>query len=567
MLDADWDFAGAQPQPVSTMFRSTNFENQMATSREIERLAQNILNDSLPPGWLIRKQDPDIHVDYFVEIDDRSKPTGVIFGVQLKGTGSPRYSKNCIKISLKTKHLAYYLDKVKQSVFLVVVDIKKRQGYWIFVQEWAKDKLNNQKWREQNKIMVKIPLSNSLSDTQKLSEAISKAEIYMRDLWPSSIPAAIRHQKESLEKLDHRIQVDISYHGGKTACRLQAKETFNFAIQFKGASHIMDKFSELFDRGESAIFDIQEVIGVKGSPLLESLFDSGKRGKLVIEPERKVQTSLVLSTIDPDEQDKTVVYGVEGLMWAGEKEARFEGGLKETPFKIKFAFPLPLSLGNNPLTVNLNFDCSEWQDIPVLSLPYFEKLKEFFTSIQESYSLRIVCEIKGNHIFTATSQANIDRRFMELTIRHLQLLDKVRLIAKEANINPIYPKGGLISKDEIETILLLHQLIRSGQYRQSGNGVNFRGKLLPNDNFLKMFEEPTAKDFSGPLVVEPKDQKFKLFGEEFEFCFLRYTLTNPILVTNLSDITRENEQTYKDGVEVEWSGGTESELIISKVKC
>ncbi|MCK4828374.1 DUF4365 domain-containing protein, partial [bacterium] len=537
----------------------------MPTTREIDRMAQNIFNDSLPPGWLIRKQDPDIHVDYFVEIAEKSKPSGVIFGVQLKGTNSPRYSKSLIKISIKTKHLSYYLDKVKQPIFLIVVDIKKRQGFWFFVQEWAKEQLKERNWREQKKIDIKIPLRSCLSDVEYLRAEIARAEIFMCDLWPSSIPAAIQHEKESLEGLDRRVQVDISYQGGRTRYSLQARKPFDFDIQFRGSPHVKDKFADLFNRGKPAIFDTDEIIEVRGSPLLKSIFERSEKGKLFIEPERKIQTVLLLSTVDVAEQEKIVLYGVEGMMCAGKKEARFRGDLKETPLKVEFSFPLPLSLGSNALTVNFNFESSGWQDMPVLRLPHFDKLKAFFTSIQEGCLLRIVCEIKGNHIFTATSQTDIDRRFMELTIRHLQLLDKVRLIAKEANINPIYPKGGLISKDEIETILLLHQLIRSGQYRQSGNGVNFRGKLLPNDNFLKMFEEPTAKDFSGPLVVEPKDQKFKLFGEEFEFCFLRYTLTNPILLTNLSDITRENEQTYKGGVEVEWSGGTESELIISKV--
>ena len=98
----------------------------MHTTFEIDRMAQNIFNDSLPPSWLTRKQDPDIHIDYFVEISKESKPSGITFGVQLKGTNSPRYSKNQIKISIKTKHLSYYLDKVKQPIFLVVVDVKKR---------------------------------------------------------------------------------------------------------------------------------------------------------------------------------------------------------------------------------------------------------------------------------------------------------------------------------------------------------------------------------------------------------------------------------------------------------
>jgi hypothetical protein len=138
----------------------------MPTNREIDRMAQNIFNDSFPPDWLIRKQDPDIHVDYFVEIAEKESPSGEIFGVQLKGTSSPRYSKNLIKISVKTKHLSYYLDKVKQPIFLIVVDVKKRQGFWFFVQRWAKEELNDQNWMTQSKIDIKIPLAGKSDPNQ-----------------------------------------------------------------------------------------------------------------------------------------------------------------------------------------------------------------------------------------------------------------------------------------------------------------------------------------------------------------------------------------------------------------
>ena len=538
----------------------------MATSREIDRMAQNIFNDSLPPSWLSRKQDPDIHIDYFVETAENSKPSGAIFGVQLKGTSSPRYSKSLIKISIKTKHLSYYLDKVRQPLFLIVVDVKMRQGFWVFAQEWAKEELKKRNWREQKKIDIKIPLKNSLSDVQYFHENIARAEIFMRDLWPSSIPAAILHEKESLERLDRRVHVDISYQEGRTRYELQARQPFDFDIHFRETSHVQDKFADLLNRGKPAIFDKDEIIRMKGSPLLERIFDRREKGKLVIEPERKIHTSLLLSSLNADEKEKIMLYGVEGIMWAGNKEARFQGALKETPLKIEFTFPLPLSSLSSSLTANFKFESSAWQDMPVLMLPHYERLKEFFMSIQEGCMLRIICETKGNRIFSVTSESIADNKFIELTTRHLQILEKIRAIAKEVNINPIYPKDGLINKDEIDTIYLLHELIRSGEYHQSGDGVSFKGKLLPNDNFFKMAQGGNGKDFSGPLILEPKDQKFTLFGEEFEFHPLRYILTNPILETDLSGITRDNEMIDMDVVEIVWSGGSESELTILKVK-
>src|SRR3972149_7879232 len=154
----------------------------MTTTREIDRMAQDVFRSNIPPSWIIREQHPDIYVDYFVEIADSAGPCGLIFGVQLKGTKAPRYSEKTIKISLKTKHLSYYLDKAKEPIFIVGVDVKIKQGYWLFIHEWSKNELQKRNWRNQKKIDVKIPLANTLSDARKLRQAILQAETYMRDL-------------------------------------------------------------------------------------------------------------------------------------------------------------------------------------------------------------------------------------------------------------------------------------------------------------------------------------------------------------------------------------------------
>lgn len=533
------------------------------TTREIDKKAQDIFNDSLPPSWLIRKQDPDIHIDYFVEIAVRSRPSGVVFGVQLKGTNSPRYSGSLIKFSFKTKYLSYYFDKVKQPVFIIVVDIRKRQGFWLFAQEWAKNELKGRNWKAQRKIDIKIPLKNCLSNVDLLRIEVDKAETFMRDLWPSSIPAAIEYAKSSLEELDRRVHVDVSYEGGKTRFTLRAQEPFDFNIRFKESTHVQDRFADLFNSGEPAMFDGEEIVDVKGSPLLQCIFEKRGKGKLIFMPGKKIETLLTLSAVDLANIEKSVLYGVEGMMWAGTKMARFEGGIKETPLFIELSFPMPPFWETNPLTVNFKFNRSAWSNIPVLRLPYFDKLKEFFAAVQEGCLLKIICEIKGNHIFTATSQANIDSKFMEAANWHLKMLDKVRNVARKSNIDPIYPKEGLITKDECETVLLLNELLKSGQHHQSGAEVTFSGRLLPNDNFFKMIENSGEEKFSGPLVIEPKDQKFMLFGKEFEFFPIRYTLTNPILLTDLSGIRGDDLKLQTEGIEVQWSGGEKSKLIIS----
>lgn len=532
----------------------------MATTRGIDKKSQNIFNDYLHEDWLIRKQNPDIYIDYFVEIADGEEPSGITFGVQLKGTTSPRYSKTYLKISFKTKHLIYYLDKVKQPVFIIVVDVKKKQGYWFFAQEWAKNELEIRNWKNQKKIDLKIPLSNSLVDSKNFRSEIARSEIYMRELWPSSIPAAVQYAKQSLEKLDPRIEIDVSYLSNRANYHLKAKEPIDFKIQFKGEEHIIQQFKDLRDFGETATINTEEIIQVEGSQLLEAILK--RTGKLLIEPVRKVHTTLIFSTLDKEKQESTTLYGVEGLMRGGQKRVQFEGGLKDTPLNIQFSFPLPISEGNKRLTVNFDFNASQWERIPIGTLPYFENLKNFFTSIHNGCGSKIICETKGNHLFTVSSPNTIDQNFMELTYAYLSLLDKVRFIAKETQINFLLPEKGSIGKDELETILLLYQLIKHGEHRQNGSHARFKFNLIPSEVFFNEFSN-LDDGILGDFAFDPQDKEFCLFGEKFSIGQLRYTLTKSRIITDLSEIMKRREEIKKIGIEIEWEGLADSELIIS----
>jgi len=215
----------------------------MRTTREIDKRAQDIFNVLLPASWLPRKQYPDIHIDYFVETASGSEPSGMDFGVQLKGTKLLRLTKRFAKFPLKTKHLKYYLDQVRRPVFLIVVDVSQEKGYWLFLQRWAQEELKNKTWRDQKSITIRIPIDNSLANLQMFQGEIIEADSYMRELWPSSINSAVSFEKASLEKLDPRIGISISFQDGKPHYSLSAKEFFEF--QF---FHCADSRALLFVR-------------------------------------------------------------------------------------------------------------------------------------------------------------------------------------------------------------------------------------------------------------------------------------------------------------------------------
>ncbi len=105
-------------------------------SHQIDEKAMQVFRKSLPLSWVLKPQHPDYAKDYLVEIAEGDDLTGVTFIVQLKGEESPKYRNDATEITfyLKKKYAIYYADKVKEPVFLVVVDASREVGYWTFIQ-------------------------------------------------------------------------------------------------------------------------------------------------------------------------------------------------------------------------------------------------------------------------------------------------------------------------------------------------------------------------------------------------------------------------------------------------
>ena len=238
----------------------------------IDQTAQNIFRSTIPPSWLKREQHPDYHIDYFIEIEEKSEPSGLVFGVQLKGTSSPNYSKKTIKLPIKTKHLAYYIDRTKEPVFIVIVDTKKQCGYWLFIQEWIRKELSGKDWRQRKKVTVKIPTVNKLELSNEIYLAVKKAEKFMRELWPCSLASAAIYQQKKLESLDDRFRIDVSYSNGGTQFKLLPQKDVDGTFKFsaKNKTILKKKISDLLERGVGVDFEPGE-FQIEGSKLFEKI--------------------------------------------------------------------------------------------------------------------------------------------------------------------------------------------------------------------------------------------------------------------------------------------------------
>ena len=181
-------------------------------THEIDKEAMVVLESFLPSSWVVNPQHPDYGKDYLVEVVEDQELTGFNFFAQLKGEESVQLIEggSFVSFPLQKKHAIYYTDKLKQPIFLVLVDVSRKVGYWLFLQKHLLDDWPHQKWRFQKTVSVQLPTSNTLADTDALRAAVKEAHDYMAARHPAAIASAIRAERQRVEQLDPRMEVHIA---------------------------------------------------------------------------------------------------------------------------------------------------------------------------------------------------------------------------------------------------------------------------------------------------------------------------------------------------------------------
>jgi len=172
---------------------------QRPEQHEIDTEAQRIFRSLLPSSWVDREQYPDYGIDYDIEIFENGQPTGISFYAQLKGTASPKYSGDALKLQFEVDKLKYYFEKVRKPVFLIAADVTSKKCFWLFTQKYIQQSLNKSKpdWYGQKTVTLYLPLSNLLPDTiQQLRTAAKDGfqYIYMLQLGRPDLRSSLEVQ-------------------------------------------------------------------------------------------------------------------------------------------------------------------------------------------------------------------------------------------------------------------------------------------------------------------------------------------------------------------------------------
>lgn len=533
----------------------------MKTTYQIDQEAQIILRTILPSSWLFRKQDPDWYIDFFIEVTESDRPIGLNFAVQLKGSESLNSSKAFIKFRLETKYLRYYLDKARQPVFLIVAEIKTKTAYWLFTQRYLREKKDDA-WRSKDKITLYIPRENNLTNLNNFRNEIISAESYMRDSWTSSIASAISHRERALEQLDPRFSVSISANNDKEVYTIKLKENVvcDLPFKIKNTSENQILIKNLFEKGNSIVLSSSD-FEIHGSEIFQKLFGELTDVKLHIEPYYQVDVQLNLSIIDQMEMEISSIYGLIGKIRSGLKEAAYAGHLPNSPLKVYFSFSLSNIIGKTS-KVTINFDISIWEGQPILQLPYFDRIYDFFRKFNEIHQLKLTLEYQGNFLLSGRCNQEFSNQLANY-LDLLHILYKARTIAKYLRVNPQLPAASDFFKDErIEEIEILYNILIHGEHRQIMGIGEINMTLTPDANLFNLINDANNnKELIGDILLVPEDPIIEFLGQSVNIGIINFTVTNAKLTTPISELTSYSSMVSNTDIKLKWQSSQNSEII------
>lgn len=422
---------------------------ERARSHQIDKRACKIFDALVPDGWVAREQHPDYAVDFRVEIyepkDPRAcgdlfeptYPTGELFAVQVKGSADPKGNDEDVTYALKVDHLAYYVDKEPQPVFLVVIDTITEDAYWIFIQEYADEHLADVEWRAQETITVRLPRSNLLKFDARFRQIVKDAIGYVAARGAMSVNGAIVASQRHLERIDPRFSVKISAEEGQVKRQFTLRQHASVDCSYDFGDD--EERREEFLLGKTVPYSPGEIH--VDTPLFERALREGGTIRLG----GSVPATVLISDVKRSKK----VLALSGTMTRG-----MAGGSFETqPGPIQFRYSFLFDGETARAKASIYLDLTRWYDRPILELDRFDEIDALLGSgnLQKVSALWLVNGQQGEPGTMRMPEIPSSLRDLLVGLR------KAREVARAIGVVPTFPRNfGEIHKRSVE---LLHALL------------------------------------------------------------------------------------------------------------
>lgn len=472
----------------------------IGASFQIDQSAQRIFESWLPNNWLIRKDIPDVYLDYLVEPVEGGELTGLRFGVQLKGRA--RFEQEvgeAVGHSFKQKHLLYYL-KCGFPVFLVLVDVTSSEGRWVFAQQHLCESVDQAKLKGHRTVKLRFPPEQNLRDFAPFYNLLPGAFQFIRNKFPGTVTAALSNRKSELEAMDPRVQVSISVQEGRELLRLTPKEKLPLKIILRASnpSELGEQIRSLVDHGKRLTLSPGDV-ELSGSPLVEHLWENQGQGTIDLQLGHKFPGTVLLTF----EGITPTFLQFDGIIQVGRRFINFEGGWRGSPIAVEVC--LPLAGQPSRLGLNINFQWNAWAGQLASRLRFFNKTNELMNVCSSGVRMEMELLTEGNRLCVAKNPS-LDLHFDDGLVTVFRWICKLRGLSAHYSVHIPLPDLTAISDDDWALVDTLGDLIQGKEIRERcPDGVIVASPKNPDSCAALV-------GFKGELVIITERLPTTLFG-------------------------------------------------------
>ncbi|MGV3756334.1 MAG: DUF4365 domain-containing protein [Verrucomicrobiota bacterium] len=514
-------------------------------SFETDQSAIMHFRSTLPVSWLYREQKPDFFVDFVVETVTDGEPTGINFGVQVKGRSKLKYSKESVSLQFKTKHLSYYLEKCVYPVFVILVDIDTKKIFWLFAQKYINEMVSRYELTK-GKVNLKIPIANKLESMDIFNSALNQSVTYMQHLHPGSIQAAIAKRKADLEAKDPRMQVEIyAEHGQERVVLAPKNPATNIGkITFKNTPEVQAGVRRMVEFGDALKISSNQVM-ISDMPIIEDALRHND-GEILFNLGN--EKTGYIDFVDGNAASGSSLQ-VHGSWKAGTKFARFTGQLQDGLVRFSADFPSSSSQTDVLQGFTLTFEPRVWSGQRLLQLPYFQHVLNLFKGLASPAGMWCKCYITGVNVL-AGKLRQIESDEFKAWISQVEWLERARTVALFHKINPILPSFLEITDQQAEDIEDAFSLLSADYLERLVPCVTMDAVLTD------VHKEPSVQSEPTTIRIVHENLRLSVFGENV-LCGRTELIWTEMSVSSV-------EKKSPNSVRVVFQGGLNSKKILKR---
>ena len=410
-------------------------------------------------------------------------------------------------------------------------------------------------WKSQKKAAIHVPLVNLITNTDSLLAAAHVATEFMSALRPASIRNAIAAQIAKIEAVDGRFTVRVDVADNKEQIWITPKpgESITIKLQFKGdREHLDPKLDNLFGKGLPTVFEPGE-LELLDLPFLVGDLRQGATLSVIRSTSASVRvyalanSNRILSHIE-----------IPGSLTGGNSEIRFQSLPSDSILNFKTTFAFPQGVQNRP-AFNLHFNAKLWDNVPILNLPQFDILDQFFSGMAKAKSLKSVYYSEGNIVYTGTISFDRIAKLKRLP-DIFAYVSAFRSVCRQCKINP--PLSDRIDDPMEFSIFVMDLLLKKGRlkYRMPGGTVTMH---LPRESVMdhvKVFMQSVI------VLTDTSKPSATILGQEVDLGIITIEITDLMLTSTVAEIQILLHENADSTVPVKFSGGKKSIYSILRPK-